>query len=522
MLAPARREGRAMSAFRGIFLVAALAASVPVLPLEPDKLFEKVSSSVVVVWAIDSNGDKSAQGSGIVISPSEVVTNCHVIKEATSIVVEQGKRTSEARLRYFDTDRDLCQLAMENRIGIPISGIVSYRELKVGQRVYTVGAPIGLELSLGEGIISQLRGGEEFDFIQTTAPVSHGSSGGGLFDKDGRLIGITTFNLPGGQNLNFAIPANWIFELAPRHAQVEQKRLEEAQGRAEQEKLRREEDARGAEEQKRVEEQRRVDEAKREEERRQRVAVVERERLQQEAARKQREGEETWRPPEARAAEQKLIDDWKARIQARIKNRVVVPPNMEGNPEVRFEVVLLPGGEVLSATLRKSSGNPAYDAEVERAIMAAQPLPVPSETDLFQENFRELTLVFRPKDREMPSADVTTEPNRSAALEEPRMLVTYGQLISMSIKGFQKYPPPAQRRGWEGTAEVLLQIAADGKVTGMTLGKSSGHAILDEEALDMVRRASPLPQAPPDLRGRALVVSVPIVFRLYVPEPTPQ
>jgi protein TonB len=95
-----------------------------------------------------------------------------------------------------------------------------------------------------------------------------------------------------------------------------------------------------------------------------------------------------------------------------------------------------------------------------------------------------------------------------------RLLLTYGQSISKEIKRYQKYPPTAQRRGWEGTAEVLLQIAADGKVTGITLGKSSGHSMLDDEALDMVRRASPLPQAPPDLRGRALVVTVPIVFKL--------
>ena len=97
---------------------------------------------------------------------------------------------------------------------------------------------------------------------------------------------------------------------------------------------------------------------------------------------------------------------------------------------------------------------------------------------------------------------------------EKRMLLTYGQSLSKEIKRYQKYPPPAQRRGWEGTTEVVLQISADGKVTTITLGKSSGHAILDEEALDMVRRASPLPQAPPDLRGRALAVTVPIVFRL--------
>jgi len=94
------------------------------------------------------------------------------------------------------------------------------------------------------------------------------------------------------------------------------------------------------------------------------------------------------------------IDDWRARIQAAVKSRVVLPPNIEGNPEARFEVVLLPGGEVLSATLKKSSGHAAYDAAVERAINRASPLPVPNDTDLFQENFRELNLVFRPKDKD--------------------------------------------------------------------------------------------------------------------------
>ena len=180
----------------------------------------------------------------------------------------------------------------------------------------------------------------------------------------------------------------------------EERRAEEEAKRLEQEKLKREEETRRLEEHKQLEEQRRADELRREEERRERVAAVERERQQQEAQRKQREAEEGKRRAEAaaRAAQQKLIDDWKARIQAKIKGRVVVPANIQGNPEARFDVVLLPGGEVLSATLRKSSGVAAYDDAVERAIMAAQPLPVPGETDLFQENFRELALVFRPKD----------------------------------------------------------------------------------------------------------------------------
>lgn len=101
-----------------------------------------------------------------------------------------------------------------------------------------------------------------------------------------------------------------------------------------------------------------------------------------------------------------------------------------------------------------------------------------------------------------------------STIVEPSLLLTYGQSISKEIKRYQKYPPVAQRRGWEGTAEVLLQIAANGKVTSITLGKSSGRPVLDEEALNMVRKASPLPQAPQDLRGRELTVTVPIVFKL--------
>jgi len=113
-----------------------------------------------------------------------------------------------------------------------------------------------------------------------------------------------------------------------------------------------------------------------------------------------------------------------------------------------------------------------------------------------------------------PPQPVALKNEPSVPTVEPHLLQIYGQSISKEIKRYQKYPPLAQRRGWEGTAEVLLQIATDGKVTIITLGKSSGRSVLDEEALNMVRRASPLPQAPQNLRGRELTVTVPIVFKL--------
>jgi len=73
--------------------------------------------------------------------------------------------------------------------------------------VYAVGAPEGLEMTLSEGLISGFRDFRGQRVVQTSAPISHGSSGGGLFDEVGGLVGITTFMLGAGQNLNFAILA---------------------------------------------------------------------------------------------------------------------------------------------------------------------------------------------------------------------------------------------------------------------------------------------------------------------------
>jgi len=87
--------------------------------------------------------------------------------------------------------------------------------------------------------------------------------------------------------------------------------------------------------------------------------------------------------------------DYIRRIQAKIKGNVVLPPDMNGNPEAIFEVVQLPTGEIIDAVLRKSSGVRAYDEAVQRAIQKSSPLPRPDRPELFQ---RSLTLKFRPLD----------------------------------------------------------------------------------------------------------------------------
>jgi colicin import membrane protein len=116
----------------------------------------------------------------------------------------------------------------------------------------------------------------------------------------------------------------------------------------------------------------------------------------QDALRKLEEQAAAQRAAQANA-QQRLIEDYKRRISDKIRRFVVLPPNLQGNPEAEFEVVQIPGGEVLSVKLKRSSGNSAYDAAVERAIYKAQPLPPPPETFRFGD-FRELSLKFRPKE----------------------------------------------------------------------------------------------------------------------------
>lgn len=84
-----------------------------------------------------------------------------------------------------------------------------------------------------------------------------------------------------------------------------------------------------------------------------------------------------------------------ARIRGKIRGNIVVPPEIQGDPEAIFDVVQLPTGEVISVRLRKSSGSKAYDDAIERAILKSSPLPRPDRPDQFQ---RQLELKFRPKD----------------------------------------------------------------------------------------------------------------------------
>lgn len=170
------------------------------------------------------------------------------------------------------------------------------------------------------------------------------------------------------------------------------KRLEEKK-RAEEKKR---EEAKKLEEKKREEAKKLAEQKKREEEKRLAAAKA-----QEEAKRKEQELQAMLQKQQAQqaaeAAARGRLDAYSRLVGDRIKRYIVLPPNIQGNPEAQFEVVQIPGGEILTVRLKRSSGNSAYDAAVERAIHKASPLPPPPDPARFGE-VRELDLKFRPKE----------------------------------------------------------------------------------------------------------------------------
>lgn len=169
--------------------------------------------------------------------------------------------------------------------------------------------------------------------------------------------------------------------------QAERQRLEAERQREEDARRRSEEAARREETALRDAEQRKVREAM---QRQTRIAD------EQRAAAERAEAEKHAATQAAMKA-QRLIDGYRDGIMRAIRDKVIVPPGLDGKIEAVFEVRLLKSGSVASSRLVKPSGSPAYDRAVERAIESAQPLPVPDDMDLFQQ-IRDLTLVFRPNE----------------------------------------------------------------------------------------------------------------------------
>jgi tetratricopeptide (TPR) repeat protein len=178
--------------------------------------------AVATLDVFDSRNKPLGQGSGFFIKPSGVlVTNFHVIKGAGDVIAHLPSG-AYYRLKTFgprDEKSDIAVLQFDARETPSIKGFGDSDLIKIGDEVYTLGTPVGLESTYSQGTISNpSRQVDGQTFIQFTASISPGSSGGGLFDHDGEVIGITAASESIGtgpqagqaQNLNLAVPINLV------------------------------------------------------------------------------------------------------------------------------------------------------------------------------------------------------------------------------------------------------------------------------------------------------------------------
>ena len=171
------------------------------------ELYAKLASTVMKIEAHNPDGSTSI-GSGVMVAPGKLVTNCHVTRNATRIAVIKSGQRWNAEKQHSDVEHDLCLLY------IPADTLTVAQfgddKLKVGQQVYAIGYIDGLGPRLSGGQVRALYDYDGGKVIQSTTPFKSGASGGGLFDEQGRLVGVVTFSSRLDQSYHFSLPISWV------------------------------------------------------------------------------------------------------------------------------------------------------------------------------------------------------------------------------------------------------------------------------------------------------------------------
>jgi hypothetical protein len=177
------------------------------------ELVKKCGPSVVMIF--NQEGDKiTGTGSGFVIdSKGTIVTNYHVVKDASSISIKlkTGEVFKVTGIINLDKTKDICILKIAG-FDLPSLPLGNSNKIITGENCIAIGNPQGFENTVSNGIISGIRSMDGMNLIQITTPISPGSSGGPLLNEIGEVIGITsmTWSESGTQNINFAIPINYV------------------------------------------------------------------------------------------------------------------------------------------------------------------------------------------------------------------------------------------------------------------------------------------------------------------------
>lgn len=181
------------------------------------EIFTNVKQAIVLVLTFDEGGNPIGQGSGFFIEKCKILTNRHVLRNAYSVKVKSHEGEFQAtEISADNKNYDLVILSIPaeaEELNLPP---LNYSLPEVGEKVIVIGSPFGLETTVSDGIVSATREiKNRGKIIQITSPISPGSSGSPVLNLQGEVIGVASFQIYEGQNLNFAIPISKVNELTP-------------------------------------------------------------------------------------------------------------------------------------------------------------------------------------------------------------------------------------------------------------------------------------------------------------------
>jgi hypothetical protein len=192
-----------------LFVLLCLSIITSVQALPTDALLQKVTQHVVKIHVSLANGNDGT-GSGVVIAKDRVVTNCHVIANASSISVIANGESFQVAGIVPDWRHDLCLVAVQE-MTLPIATMGSSKHLQYEQAVFAIGYPnFSPAPSSTSGHVKGLFAMDDSVIIRASSTFRLGASGGGLFDDTGNLVGVITLKSPGRHAYYYNMPVEWV------------------------------------------------------------------------------------------------------------------------------------------------------------------------------------------------------------------------------------------------------------------------------------------------------------------------
>ncbi|MEH6937912.1 trypsin-like peptidase domain-containing protein [Bacillus sp. JJ664] len=189
--------------------------SVSKKKLSAKEAFDKVNKSVVYIESYNQNNQLVGTGSGFIVSKDgKIVTNHHVVSDVSlvsrvKIKLSNGITYETSRVKGYNADKDIVILKIDGPTNLPVVTLADSSKVQTGEKVYALGSPRGVQNTITEGIVSNRNvviGKNQF--IQTSAPITPGNSGGVLVNIYGEVIGVNDLTRIDAQNMNYAIPIN--------------------------------------------------------------------------------------------------------------------------------------------------------------------------------------------------------------------------------------------------------------------------------------------------------------------------